>query len=426
MKPIIEELFPLHRTLISEGQLQTLDILKEGLDTFQFLSVESGSKFGTWTVPNEWKLKGAQLLNSSGTDVLEFSESNLKILQYSQPIDILAKLSELGQYVFHSGPESDAIPYRTSYYRPNAGVCMSGKQFSALPEDTYRLIVDSETRPGNLRMLETIIPGTSDKEILFWTYVCHPSMANNELSGPAVAKALATWLQKRDNHFTYRIVWSVETIGAIAYLHSYENRLRERLKAGFVLNCLGGPGTHTLIQTPTQATWIDYLISDFRDREKLNFKIEPFTSRDSDERQFAGGRAGLPVLGMSKTKPGNYPEYHTSLDNLEFVQESDLQESLRLLMGIVEEIESSAQRRFPEAIELGEPFLTDVLSYPSISGLPRSSFNQDLRGLVDFLSLSNGKFSIAHVAKILEKSISETNQLSAELEKLNLVNVVEH
>jgi aminopeptidase-like protein len=426
IKPLIEKLFPLHRTLISEGQLETLRILSEGLKTSQIISFNSGSKFGSWTVPNEWNLNKAKLLNSRNTDVLDFAESNLKVLQYSQPIDKVLKFSELGQYVLHSEKGDDAIPYRTSYYRPNAGICMSGQQFFGLEDDNYRLIIDSEIRPGKLKILETVIPGESDKEILLWTYVCHPSMANNELSGPAVAKAMAVWLQDRKSYFTYRIVWSVETIGAISYLHTFEKHLRDHLVAGFVLNCMGGPGTHTVIQTPTRATWIDHLITDYTAREKLSINIESFGSRDSDERQFAGGRAGLPVVGISKTKPGSFPEYHTSKDNLDFVQEHELQDSLHLLKGLVHEMESSAQRKFPVAVELGEPFLTDVLEYPSISGLPRSSFSKDLRGLVDFLSFSNGGFSLAHIAAILDLPIEEADELASQLERLNLVHFNEN
>ena len=372
-------------------------------------------------MPDAWEVKSAEVLNSRGNDVLQFKESNLKILQYSEPLDVSVSKPELERYIFHTEAGSEAIPYLTSYYKKNSGVCMSGKEFYALEDDVYRIKIESSKSPGTMKLLETVIPGRSDSEIVFWSYVCHPSMANNELSGPVVARALAGWLQERPSYFTYRFIWSVETIGAIAYLHQNYERLQENTRAGFVLNCLGGPGTHSFVLTPSESTWPDHFVKRLALASKGTVKSLPFTQRDSDERQFAGGRAKLPFLGLSKTKPASYREYHTSLDNLDFVSQSELEDSLKLLQNLVDLIEEPLERVFPRAAELGEPFLTDLLAYPSISGAPRSGFDLDLRIVMDILSYSDGALSLAQIASICDFTPDEGERVALKLQELGLL-----
>lgn len=394
---LLTRLFPLHRTLISEGTRETLSILAKGLPSFERISYASGQKVLDWTVPQEWVLREAWIRDSSGQTICDVRKSNLHVVQYSSPLDLVVDRDGLEHYL-HVGSGPGAVPFVTSYYAKSPGFCVSPETYASLPEGEYHLYIDSDFRDGRLELLEHVIPGQSSKEILLWTYVCHPSMANNELSGPVVLRMLADWLNARSNVYTYRIVWSVETIGAIAYMSDHLGALQDQLVGGIVLNCLGGRGSYTLIKTPLGTRWIDRAIGRALELLAPEAALMHYRHRDSDERQFSSSQARLPVVGFSKSKPGTFPEYHTSLDNLMYLDVRDLLRSLELLQGIIALIEHPNERVFPVSSVAGEPFLSNRGLYPTVSTGQYADFDCELRRLLDVLAYCSGDLCVADIA----------------------------
>ena len=405
----ISDLFPIARSLTGEGVRKTLSYIKSEIPGLEILSVKSGTKAFDWVIPNEWSINDAYIENLDGKKLISFSDSNLHVVGYSMPVNKVVSKEELMPYL-HSLPElPNAIPYITSYYNETFGFCLSQNQKDSLGDGPFRIFVDSKLTPGVMNFGELYIPGLSEKEILFSTYICHPSMANNELSGPAVAMALAKHIQSMGiRKYSYRILFNVETIGAIYYLSKNLKNLKKNLVAGWVLTCLGDERNYSYMPTKHGNTFTDKVsrkvLSD------LDIKLTEYSwlDRGSDERQYNAPGIDLPVASIMRSKYATYPEYHTSLDNLDLVSPKGLKDSLNALIKVVEVLETNEKW---QTKVLGEPQLGRRGLYPTLSTRESSLIVRDLKNVLSFMDGCHDMLTIAEkcglkyteVLRIVEK-----------------------
>ncbi len=357
MEPFIRRLWPICRSLMGPGVRETLDIIGESvpLQRYQF---RSGSKIYDWEVPPEWRIRDAYILDESRTRIVDFRANNLHIVGYSEPVDRILSLEELQPHL-HSIPDMpDAIPFVFSYFNRTWGFCVAQNQRDALKEGRYRCVVDSDLDTnGALDVAETLLPGTSPEAVFFSTYCCHPSMANNELSGPAVQTALFKVLQTIGGlRLSYRGAYTTETLGTLCYLSKVGSELRKTMAGGAVITCVGDDGSFSYVRSRRGKSVMDKVAD-----HVLNAGSDgrPVVLRDyhpvgSDERQYCSPGFDLPVGSFSRGR-FDYPTYHTSLDTLGFVNEQGLAGSLRALLRICQAFE---MRLYPiRTNPFGEPQL---------------------------------------------------------------------
>jgi len=395
----IENLFPINRSLTGEGNRETLKYLQDLQPELKIRSAQSGDSAFDWTVPDEWTIRTAYIECAETHErVVDFDDHNLHVLGYSVPVNRVMTFSELDKYLHSLPDQPEAIPYAVSYYRRRWGFCMAHKQRLRLaerPERLFRVVIDSDLAPGELNYGELFIPGKSSEEILLSTYICHPSMANNELSGPVVAIELAKWLQGLpDRRYSYRILFLPETIGSLVYLSQHLEHLKKHVKAGFVLSCIGDDGDYSIVQSRYADTYADrisrFAVRQFTDTPALY----SFLERGSDERQYCAPGIDLPVCTLCRTKFGEYPEYHTSLDNLSFVSPEGLKggyEFVRLCVMLIEK-----DGCYYSDI-LGEPQLGNRGLYPTLSTKATKNI---VRNMMDLLAYADGENDLADIGSI--------------------------
>ena len=320
----VKEIFPICRSIMGEGNRETLNLIQNHIP-ITIHEVPTGYQAYDWEIPKEWNIRDAYIVNPSGDKVIDFKENNLHIMSYSIPVDKEITLKELQKHLYSVPEQPNAIPYITSYYEPRWGFCITHEQRQKLKNGKYKVYVDSDLKDGSLSYGELIIPGKSKKEILLTTYICHPSMANNECSGPAVTTFLAKWLiSLKEREYTYRIVFAPETIGAIIYINKNYDDLKNNTVAGFNITCVGDNRAYSFMPSRNGDT-----LSDRVSKHVLNNFVEDydeysFLTRGSDERQYCHPTIDLPVVSIMRSKYGTFPEYHTSLDNLDFISPEGL------------------------------------------------------------------------------------------------------
>ena len=418
MHDLARRLFPINRSITGKGFRKSLEIIKEYLPELQIKSIKSGEKCFDWTVPPEWEVKEAYIEEyPSGRRIVDFKENNLHLVGYSVAVDKVLSFEELDKHLYYREDLPEAIPYVTSYYHPNWGFCLTYNQYKTLDKNKkYRAVIRSRHFQGELNYGELIIPGESGKEIFFSTYLCHPSMANNELSGPVLATFLARYVkQKKNRRYTYRFIFIPETIGSICYLSRHLKELKEKVIAGFVLSCVGDEGKFSYLPSRYGNTLADKVALNLLNYEVGDFKTYSFLDRGSDERQYCSPGIDLPVCLVMKSKFGTYKEYHTSLDNLDFVTPKGLQESYDFYVKLIEVLENNFKYR---VTVLCEPQMGKRGLYHQVSHRGRSDF---VKTLMDFLAYADGKNDLIDIGNILKKSAYSLIEIAKLLLEENLL-----
>lgn len=363
MIPFIAELFPICRSITGNGLRETLTKI-QSLIPLKIIEIPTGTKVLDWEIPKEWNIRDAYIKNSSGEKIVDFQKLNLHVLNYSTPINKKISLKELLPHLFSIPEQPGLVPYRTSYYKENWGFCMSHNQLMGLKEEEYEVYIDSDLSSGSLTYGEFYIKGQVEDEVLISTHICHPSLCNDNLSGIAVCTSLAQTLSKADPYYSYRFIFVPGTIGAIAWLAQNENILN-RIKFGLVTSLLGIDSIFTYKRSRRSDTKIDRIVEHVLSKLP-DSKIIDFIPYGYDERQFCSPGFNLPVGNLCRIPFAQYPEYHTSADNLEFISPKALKDSLGVFVNIVQHIE--AERYFINLFPKGEPQLGKRGLYDSIGG----------------------------------------------------------
>lgn len=420
MFALAKRLFPICRSITGAGFRQSLAILdKELSHKMHFHSIKSGTKVFDWVVPSEWSVKDAYIITPNGEKICDFKKNNLHLMGYSHGIEAELDLEDLQEHL-HSLPNlPEAVPYVTSYYKRRWGFCIAHNERKRLKKGKYKVFIDAKHNDeGVLNYADFIIPSTqkSKDEILISTYLCHPSMANNELSGPVVATFLAKELIKIANgggslRYNYRFVFIPETIGSIVYLSRNLKHLQKRVRAGFVLSCMGDDNAYSLIHSPNANTLAD-IAALHTLKNKPNFTEFDFTKRGSDERQYCAPRVNLPVVGICRTKYGCYKEYHTSLDNLSFISPQGLQNALNACLELVLNLEIN---EIYKSSLICEPNLGKRGLYPNLSLLNKPP------QITNFLAFCDGKNDCLNIAERLKIQAYELKDTINSLLKHKLI-----
>ena len=370
LEPIFDRLWPLNRSLTGNGNRETLKILSE-LIPLKISEIPCGTKCFDWTIPPEWNVKEAWIKDSSGNKIVDFCKNNLCLLGYSEPIHKKMHIEELRNHIYTLPNQPEAIPYRTSYYQKRWGFCMSYRQYSSLSSnEEYEIYIDaSYNEEGSMTVAEAEIKGESDKTIYITSYICHPSMANNELSGPLVICKLYHLIKENipNPRYTYKFLFMPETIGSIWYLSTHSDEIIDKCISGIVVTCIGDNAPFTLkksrIGNGILEKSIEYLLRTTCD----SYKLYDFFPTGSDERQYCSPGFNLPFCSLTRSMYGEYSEYHTSLDNKSFISFDAMESSAEFLMKAIQIVEYNNVyiNLFPYCeLQLGKRGLYPTLSAP--------------------------------------------------------------
>ncbi len=415
---LASKLWPLNRSLTGDGVRETLSIIKKELSHLKIKEIPSQKKVFDWKVPLEWKVNKAYIIDPDGNKICDFKKNNLHLMGYSIPVEKKIKLSKLQKNLYSLPDQPRAIPYITSYYKKNWGFCLTHNQRKKLKNGQYKVVIDCEHFKGSMSYGELIIKGKSKKEVFFSTYVCHPSMANNELSGPVISVYLAKYIKRKKRKYTYRFIFVPETIGAISYLFYNKDTLKKNVIAGYNLTCLGDNRSFSYLPSRSGNTLSDFTAKYILNESKIVFKKYNWNDRGSDERQYCAPGIDLPIASVMRTKYGKYKEYHTSLDDLKKVVTSiGLGKSYKIYVKIINLLEKS---RFPKIKVLCEPQLGKRGLYPTVT---RKKSDIKARTLINLISYCDGKHSFEEISKKCLISISEVNKIVQKLKKKKLVSI---
>ncbi|WP_280971385.1 DUF4910 domain-containing protein [Bradyrhizobium sp. ISRA430] len=387
----VAQMYPICRSITGDGVRRTIDLIRNHV-ALTTCEVPSGLQVFDWTVPPEWNVRDAYIKNSAGERVVDFKKSNLHLLGYSIPVRAQMTLDELRPHLYTDPEKPDWTPYRTSYYKATWGFCMPHNQLLAMQEDDYEVRVDSSLGPGHLTYGELRVVGRTSEEVLISCHICHPSMCNDNLSGIAVATALAQYLSKMELRYTYRFVFVPGTIGSITWLALNEARVG-RVKHGFVLTCVGDPGTMTYKRSRRGNTEIDRAWSYVLEQSGEPYEIEDFSPYGYDERQYCSPGFDLPIGTVMRTPFGKFAEYHSSADNLDFVRPRSLRDTLSKAIATIDIIENNVY--YQNEKPFCEPRLGDYGLYSGLGGLAAGDFQM---GLLWVLNMSDGANSLLDIA----------------------------
>jgi aminopeptidase-like protein len=388
------ELYPICRSITGQGIRDTLDRIAQRIP-LRITNIPSGTGVFDWTVPKEWNIRDAYIKNSEGQRVVDFQRSNLHVMNYSVPIQRKMTLRELRPHLF-SAPETPAwIPYRTSYYRENWGFCLAHSQLPELGHDdsVYEVCIDSTLEDGNLTYGECLLPGRTADEVLISVHVCHPSLANDNLSGLTVAVALAQLLSGRDLRYSYRFLFIPGTIGAIAWLASNQENTH-RIRHGLVLTCIGDAGGFRYKKSRRGNAEIDRAVAEVFRHIGESSELLEFSPYGYDERQYCSPGFNLPVGCLMRSVWGTFPEYHTSADNLDFIQPEKLAESLRVCAAVFDVLEGN--RRYCNLNPFCEPQLGKRNLYHTTGG---TALEDEISARLWVLNQSDGEHSLLDIAE---------------------------
>ncbi len=392
MHGLVAELYPICRSITGEGLRQTLGILQRETG-LALMSVPSGTAVLDWTIPREWNIRDAWIANARGERVVDFRRSNLHVVSYSVPVRARMSLAELRPKL-HSLPERpDWIPYRTSYYAEDWGFCLAHRDLERLEDGMYEVVIDSSLEPGRLDYGELFLPGSTTEEVLFSAHACHPSLANDNLSGLALLAALARLLAGVERRYSYRFLFVPGTIGSIAWL-SRNEPAAAKIRHGLTAACVGDAGPLTYKKSRRGDAEIDRAAQHVLRLSGEPHAVVDFSPYGYDERQYNSPGFNLAVGSLTRTPHGRYPEYHTSADDVGFVRPESLASSLRAYLSIVAVLEGNA--RYRNTHPRGEPQLGRRGLYRAIGGLPDPG--EMTMAMLWVLNLSDGGPTLLDVA----------------------------
>jgi aminopeptidase-like protein len=411
------DLYPICRSITGDGIRRTLAMIQDRipLETFE---VPTGIQVFDWTVPKEWNIRDAYIADPNGKRVVDFQQCNLHVMNYSVPVHSTMPLSELKPHLFTIPKYPDWIPYRTSYYKEDWGFCLSHNQMLALDEEKYEVCIDSSLLDGHLTYGECYLPGQTGDEILLSCHACHPSLANDNLSGITVATWLAKFLAERDLRYSYRFLFIPGTIGAITWLARNKEKVG-RIRGGLVLTCLGDAGKFHYKKSRQGNAEIDRAVSQVLKQESGSAEILEFSPYGYDERQYCSPGFNLAVGCLMRSVWGSFPEYHTSADNLDFIQPLQLAESLRTCISIVDVLENN--RRYRNLNPYCEPQLGRRNLYSSTGG---QAIAAEIDARLWVLNLSDGEHSLLDIAGRSGISFSGINEAANLLLQNGLLSAV--
>ncbi|MDQ8727665.1 DUF4910 domain-containing protein [Bradyrhizobium sp. LHD-71] len=389
---LVRTLFPIPRSITGAGVRTTLDILREYVPV-SIENVPSGTCVLDWDVPPEWNVRGATICTLDGRVLVDFKTNNLHLVGYSRPVHDVVSRDELARHVHTLPDQPDLIPYRTGYFSRDWGFCLTHNLWLTMNDDSYRVDIDSDLQSGSLTYGELFLPGQVDEEVLISAHICHPSLANDNLSGIAVATALAIRQSKQQRRLGYRFLFIPATIGAITWLARNE-MLLPRIKHGLVLTCIGDPGPFHYKQSRKGAE-IDRAVAHVLRHSDHEHAILAFNPYGYDERQFCSPSFDLPVGCLMRAVHGTFPEYHTSADDLSFVEPEALNQSFALLAAVLDLLENNVT--YARTDGRGEPQLGRRGLYRSIAGQKDAGGPSEL-DLLWLLNLADGKHDLLEMA----------------------------
>lgn len=428
MYELAKKIFPIHRCLTGEGVRQTLAILSDYIAEvdgvgFDIKNVPTGTQVFDWTVPKEWLVREAYIEDENGEHIIDVKDNNLHVIGYSMPVDRWVDLQELKKYIYTQDDQPDVIPYVTSYYKERYGFCMSKKQKDSLVDGKYHMYIDSELKDGNLTYGELIIPGETDEEIFFSTYDCHPSMANNECSGPALMAELIRYVkQMKKRKYTYRFIIIPETIGSITYLSTEDHLayLKEHVIAGFVLTCVGDNRDFSYVESKYADTLADRVLkcvlTQYTDD---NYSEYSYLQRGSDERQYGAPGVDLPVVCFCRSKYDEFKEYHTSADDMSFVSPEGFQGSFNVCTRVIDTLECNSKYKMTVYCE---PQLGKRGLYPTIS--QKGTYDK-VQAMMDVIAYADGKNDLIDLCNRIHQDTNVVVEIINQLLRENIMEEVE-
>ncbi len=417
------KLFFLNRSLTGRGVRSTLKIIKNEFPELKIKKISSGKKVFDWIIPQEWNVSEAYILDKKNKKIIDFKNNNLHLMGYSIPINKYISKHKLFKHFYFLKNNPIAIPYMTSYYKKKWGFCISYFQYKKLNKeysynDKFKVVIDSNfKKKGNLNYGELILKGKSKKEILISTYICHPSMANNELSGPIISMGLINHFRKKKLNKTLRFIFIPETIGSISYLNKNLKHLKKNVIGGYNLSCIGDERQHSCMFSKYENSPSDEAITEAYKFLKIkNYKIYPFLKRGSDERQYNSPGIDLKVASIFRTKYAEYPEYHTSLDNFDLVTIKGCTGGFNVAK---KSIEILLQRIYPQYKILCEPQMSKRGFYPTLS---TKNKNKLTKNYMNFLQYADGTNSLEKISKLIKLNLKSVRRIYITLSKNSLVN----
>jgi len=398
---LAKKLWPINRSITGDGVRETLSIIKKEIPKLKIIEIPSGTKVFDWTIPKEWRVRDAYIVTPSGKKICEFKKNNLHLLGYSSPVNLELSLTQLQDYLYSLPNQPTAIPYVTSYYEERWGFCISHEERQNLQDGNYKVFIDSELFDGSLTYGEILIQGKSSKEVFISTYVCHPSMANNELSGPCVTTFLAKKLNElKELKYSYRLIFIPETIGSISYLSRNIEHLKQNVVAGFNVSCVGDDRDYSYLPSRKGDTLSDQIAKHVLKHICPTFKSYTWADRGSDERQYCAPNVDLPIASIMRTKYGIYDEYHTSLDDLiNVVTAKGLEGGFNALWKAIEALENNS---YPKVKILCEPQLGKRNLYPA---LLTKNTNSEVMQMLDLITWSDGTRTLIEIAELCNSPI---------------------
>jgi aminopeptidase-like protein len=415
MHDFMAELYPICRSITGDGVRETLNIVKKHIP-LSIHKIRTGATVFDWEIPKEWNIKDAYIKNSQGEKIVDFARSNLHVLNYSIPVHQQMSLSELREHLYSLPEYPDWIPYRTSYYKEDWGFCIPHSQLQKLQEDNYEVHIDSTLKKGYLTYGEYFLPGELDAEVLLSTHICHPSLCNDNLSGISVLTFLAKHLQTKKLRYSYRFLFIPGTIGAIAWLSINELKTRN-IKHGLVAVLLGDSGGFTYKKSRRGNAEIDHVVSEVLKDAGVEHSIINYSPYGYDERQFCSPGFNLPVGSLTRTPYGQYPEYHTSADNLDFVKPDALQGSLEIYQSVIQMLEEN--QKYINSNPKCEPQLGKRKLYNLIGGSNESADIQ--MAILWVLNLSDGYHTLMDISKQSDISFKVIREVADKLVECRLL-----